>query len=662
MPRYLTKSRFKIAMECPTKLYYSDKSKIYSNSKIDDPFLEALAKGGFQVGELAKCYWPNGIEVDSLNYEEAESITAKLLKQENVVIFEAALRYKNLFVRVDIIEKIGNTINLIEVKSKSADPNIFEDELWNARELKKNVYSLKGDWKPYIYDLAFQTFVAKNALSNYEINPFLMCADKSVVATVDGLNQKFIIQTDDKGLNRVQVSGTISSEALGDKILCKLDLKDVVEIIHQDREISERFDGHGFEGGIWYFAGKYEKDEKIPPTIGTKCKGCEYRAAEEGKKCGFNECWTQAEGLTLEELKKEFVFDVWNFRGASKALEEGKHLLEELDETDFKLDHSKEGLSQSERQWLQVCKVKDKDISPFINVQGLSIEFDKWVYPFHMIDFETCMVALPFNKGLRPYEQIAFQFSHHLIHKDGKVEHKDEYINSIPGKFPNFDFVRMLMRSLSCDNGSIFRYSNHENTVLCQIREQLISSHEPDKEELIYFIESITAKKEGKELLWKGQRSMIDLCELVKRYYYSPKTHGSNSIKYVLPAILNESEILKSKYSQPIYNSSNFKNHAWILFNEDGSVKDPYKTLPPIFDKYDYEELELVMSDDEIANGGAALTAYSMMQFTHMSPQEREKISKALLRYCELDTFAMAMILEHWKILIDNYKKKKKVA
>jgi hypothetical protein len=662
MPRYLTKSRYKMALDCPTKLYYSDKHGTYANSNLDDPFLQALAKGGFQVGALAKCYYPNGIEITSMDYDEAEAQTAELLKQENVVLFEAALKFKNLFIRVDILEKIGNTINLIEVKSKSADPNTFEDELWNARELKKNVYSLKSDWKSYIYDVAFQAFVAKNSLSRYEVNPFLMCADKSVTASVDGLNQNFIIQTDDKGRNKVETCGPITPKDLGKEILCKLDLKEVVEIIHQDRDISERFDGYGFEGGIWHFSEMYAKDEKIAPKVGTKCKGCEYRKAEEGKKCGFNECWTLAVGLTAEELKKEFVFDVWNFRGATKSLEEGKHLIEDLDETDFKIDHSKDGLSQAERQWLQVQKVKDGDSTPFVNVQGLAIEFDKWVFPLHMIDFETCMVALPFNKGRRPYEQIAFQFSHHLVHEDGTVEHKDEFINAVPGDFPNFSFVRALSKALSKDQGSIFRYSNHENTVLCQIREQLLSSNEPDKAELIKFIESVTTKKDGKDVLWEGPRSMFDLCELVKRYYYSPLTHGSNSIKYVLPAILNESQAIKEKYSQPIYQSGNFRNHAWIHFNDDGTIKDPYKTLPPIFDKYDYEELELVMSDGEIANGGAALTAYALMQFTHMSPGEREKICKGLLRYCELDTFAMVMIWEHWKTLIDKYKEEQKAA
>ena len=51
--RYLTKSRFKLATECPPKLFYTGKSE-YANQNLDDSFLLALADGGFQVGDLAK--------------------------------------------------------------------------------------------------------------------------------------------------------------------------------------------------------------------------------------------------------------------------------------------------------------------------------------------------------------------------------------------------------------------------------------------------------------------------------------------------------------------------------------------------------------------------------------------------------------------------------
>ena len=36
-PRYLTKSRFKLALECPTKIYYDGKYE-YANQKKEDTF------------------------------------------------------------------------------------------------------------------------------------------------------------------------------------------------------------------------------------------------------------------------------------------------------------------------------------------------------------------------------------------------------------------------------------------------------------------------------------------------------------------------------------------------------------------------------------------------------------------------------------------------
>ena len=95
--RFLTKSRFKLATECPTKLFYTGKTT-YTDKSVEDSFLEALAEGGFQVGELAKAYYPGGHDIKSLDYETALAETNKLLELENVNIFEAAILYNNLFI------------------------------------------------------------------------------------------------------------------------------------------------------------------------------------------------------------------------------------------------------------------------------------------------------------------------------------------------------------------------------------------------------------------------------------------------------------------------------------------------------------------------------------------------------------------------------------
>ena len=149
---------------------------------------------------------------------------------------------------------------------------------------------------------------------------------------------------------------------------------------------------------------------------------------------------------------------------------------------------------------------------------------------------------------------------------------------------------------------------------------------------------------------------MIDQLRLVKRYYYDPYTKGSNSIKKVLPAILNSSEYLQSKYSKPIYGSAempskNFRNWQWIE-KVNGEVVDPYKRLPKLFENATEKDVQLLSNDNTLGDGGAALTAYGRLQFEEMSDYERSELKKGLLKYCELDTFAMVMIHEGWREML----------
>ena len=209
--RYLTKSRFKLALECPTKLYYADRREEYADTKGEDTFLAALAEGGCQVGELAKHYFPGGHDIDTLKHARALAETNALLEQENVVIYEAAVSYGDFFIRVDVLKKEGNRIELIEVKSKS---------FRTTGEFKTKKGYLVSSWVPYLYDVAFQAWVASQAFPDWEIVPYLMLADKNREATVDGLNQLFLVEEDpETGRAKVKVTREITAEVLGDRIL-----------------------------------------------------------------------------------------------------------------------------------------------------------------------------------------------------------------------------------------------------------------------------------------------------------------------------------------------------------------------------------------------------------------------------------------------------------
>ena len=103
-PRYLTKSRFKSALECPTKLYYTRKEEIYANKSKQDKFLKVLAEGGYQVGELAKYYHPDGCEVLSDGDDDQLKETSELLQKQKVIIYEPAIKFENFFMNLSLSE------------------------------------------------------------------------------------------------------------------------------------------------------------------------------------------------------------------------------------------------------------------------------------------------------------------------------------------------------------------------------------------------------------------------------------------------------------------------------------------------------------------------------------------------------------------------------
>ena len=143
---------------------------------------------------------------------------------------------------------------------------------------------------------------------------------------------------------------------------------------------------------------------------------------------------------------------------------------------------------------------------------------------------------------------------------------------------------------------------------------------------------------------------------------------GRTSIKVVLPAVLNASDFIQGKYSKPIYGSQikslNYPASMpiqWVK-KDDGidSVDNPYHFLDEI-EKTVLEASGVTEQDwnsykeelgDTVANGGAALAAYSKLQFTDMVATDILK--SALLRYCELDTMAMVFIWEYFYDAVKN--------
>ena len=649
--KFLTKSRFKLAAECPTKLFFTGKPQLYRNLKQEDSFLAMLADGGYQVGELAKCFYPTGVEISSPNNAEAEAQTLEWLKQDKVVLFEPAIRFENLFVRADILVKDGNHFQLIEVKAKSYNSS-------NPQIVGANGDLLSG-MRPYIEDVAFQAHVLRSALQTLcpgaQVKSYLMMPDKSVKATVSGLNQLFKIE-------RANGRAKVTASPLAKQLASTPGLQPLLALVPVDEYVDKVM-----QGGVHYMSFKaplpqlatewaeaYKHDRKIDPTPGKHCGKCEFKTRpQDGLLSGFEECWHQKYGLTPSQLAEGTVLDIYNFRRKDQLISDGTVLLSNAGSA-IEIVDARPELSLSERQWMQVNGIPpEEDRGGFwMADEVMRQEMRTWQYPYHFIDFETSTVAIPFHTGMRPYEAVAFQFSHHVMQADGSVAHVGEFLMTDPVVFPNFEFARALRAELEGDGGTVFMWSPHENTILNKVAGQLEGCLErgapDDALELIEFVRTLTTG---------GSRAMVDLCALSKRAYFAEGIKGSSSIKKVLPSVMKWSGVLRDLYSGEVYGSSipskNFKNFAWWV----PSASDPSVPLEP----YDLLRLEgedllgegLMAGEDPdvlaITEGGAAATAYARLQFEDVDEVERRMIREALLRYCELDTLAMVMIVQAWR-------------
>ena len=661
--RYLTKSRFRLGLECPTKLYYTKNSEYHDNQE-SDPFMQALAKGGYQVGEMAKykyCDDPQGygITIETLVEEDALQLTRdKLMANPNAVIAEGAFSHENLFIRADIIVRDGHTIKLIEVKSKSiANGEAFFDKTGKS----------SAKWQPYLYDIAFQTYVIQKALPEFEIKPYLLLINKDAVASRDGLNQLFKVGKDEKGRLNVKVADGLTSVQIGNfDLLKEIPMGEVVERLYglpvPNENVPEEH--RGFEQFIEWTAGLYASKQRHWCKPSMACKKCTFVADGTEKKCGFTECWSNHQWsivgqVSTEQLQDAKVTDLWLGLGGAqisqKVMDQNVPFISLLNAELLRPEKEKEdpgklGMTPFERRRFQIEAVQKRSKDFVFLKSDFDLISSKWQYPLNMIDFETSVVALPYFKGMAPYETVAFQFSHHIMHEDGRVEHYNDFISWEQGEYPNLAFVRALKKSLESNDGTIFRYASHENTVLNKIKRDIAFLKPDDQDELLAFIDAITEEEIDKKTKRIGYRNMVDMADLVRKVYYSPHAGGSNSIKRILPAIIHDCPTVAEQFSQPgqygkglEYDSRNFDDHVWIRNDKN---RDPYKTLLPLTSFDGVADYDLFDDLGEVADGSAAMTAYNKLQWSFIGEAERFALSNALLQYCELDTLAMVMLMQ----------------
>lgn len=603
---YLTKTDYKLARECPTKLYYSKQG--YSSNMSDNEYLEFLKDGGHIIGEMARILHPEGryIGIVDGDFEDAALRTKAALKQENATLFEAVFIEQGMLAAVDILEKRGTSLSIIEVKSKS-----YDSTLENQIVAKKG--EIREEWREYIDDLAFQYLVVKQSCTNFDVVPYLLLPDKSKSTTVEGLSSLFRLEKIARGSTEFYKVKYLADPKLiqSSNFLTRVNLKELVDAIFK---LVQR-DAHHL---VSLLRPELIREQQVLSKI---CKSCEFKVEpSETQKSGFHECWKEL------ALVKPHIFDLYHI-GSLKVkqvpvvndlISQGKVSLYDVPAEVIK---GKRG----ERQSIQIeySKLGKEWINP-----NFSAQLRTFKYPLHFIDFETATSALPYHKGMHPYEQIAFQWSCHTITELGAPAVHTEWIN-LEQSFPSFEFAETLRQTLS-EQGTILMWARHENLVLKDIKRQALKYNYKNSQDLCTWIDSVAVSSESSGRL-------IDMNELCLTNYFHPEMKGKTSIKYVLPAIWKNNPYL--------WESSDFQRY--FVKNPEGIVLNPYDTLPGI---------DIAGTNQVVKAGTGAMSAYQEMMFG-LSKDDfdlKHKWKDLLIQYCCLDTTAMLIIWTHWNRLLEQ--------
>ncbi len=168
-------------------------------------------------------------------------------------------------------------------------------------------------------------------------------------------------------------------------------------------------------------------------------------------------------------------------------------------------------IGRTSAQQLQISNNK------FIDVEQIQQFMTKLEYPITHLDFETFQQAIPEYEGIKPFQQIPFQYSMHIENKSS-CKHKD-YL-ALNGIDPRRELAERLLSDVPA-KGTVLAYnSSFEKRVIRGMAEAF-----PDLRE---------------HLLALASRIYDLMLPFQKRWYYHPDMNGSYSIKKVLPALIPE--------------------------------------------------------------------------------------------------------------------------
>jgi len=134
----LSKSQFIRGPKCHKSLWlYKNRPELRERP---DSSQEALFDTGYQVGDMAKALFPNGVEIefDASNFEGMEQKTRELMDSGEKTIYEATFKKDGMFAMADILHRGKNGWEIYEVKASTSVKDYHELDATFQYVLLKN--------------------------------------------------------------------------------------------------------------------------------------------------------------------------------------------------------------------------------------------------------------------------------------------------------------------------------------------------------------------------------------------------------------------------------------------------------------------------------------------------------------------------------------------
>jgi hypothetical protein len=168
----------------------------------------------------------------------------------------------------------------------------------------------------------------------------------------------------------------------------------------------------------------------------------------------------------------------------------------------------------------QIQQKAHSDNVHYIDHEQLGAFIERLKYPLYFLDFESYQTAIPLYDGLKPYQQIPFQFSVHITSKKARKPKHYSFIAE-GSDDPRPAFARELKKVLGTRGSIVIYNQSFEQGIVRELAVLL-----PEYAE------------------WANStiERMVDLYAPFRSFaYYHPAQKGRASLKYVLPALTGTS-------------------------------------------------------------------------------------------------------------------------